>query len=58
VLDKDYTVKRSNKIYFLDAGKPHNAKNKDGNRDRYVLNINVLPKLDYAIDYQIERNLV
>ena len=58
ILGTDHYAERNGKIYFLDAGKPHDAKNKQNNVDRYVLNINLIPMRDNSIDYQIENSLL
>ena len=58
VLGVDHSFYRSNHIHFLDAGKPHGAINDHNSVDRYVLNINVAPKLDLHIDEQIRQGLL
>ncbi len=58
VLDKDYHFQRSSKMNYLDTGKPHGAVNNHNDKDRYVLNINLAPKLDLHIDEQIEKQII
>ena len=58
VLGKDYSFTRSNKMFYLDTGKPHGAVNSHNNNDRYVLNFNLIPHLDNHIDYQIENQII
>lgn len=58
VLDDDYHLKRSSKMFYLDTGKPHGAVNFHNNKDRYVLNFNLIPRLDNHIDYQIENSII
>ena len=58
VLGKDYHFERSEKLRYLDVGKPHGAVNQHNEVDRFVLNINLAPKLDLHIDEQIEKQII
>ena len=46
-------------IYFLNTGKPHDARNKLSTIDRYVLNINIIPHTTkIPIDQQIQQEIL
>jgi len=46
-------------IYFLNTGKPHDARNKLSTIDRYVLNINMIPHTTkIPIDQQIQQEIL
>ena len=58
-MDKNSENKvRSEKLRYLDVGKPHGAVNQHSEVDRFVLNINLAPKLDLHIDEQIEKEII
>lgn len=58
VLGNDYHYTRSNSMIYLDTGKPHGAINSHNNKDRYILNFNLIPNLNNHIDNQIKNNII
>lgn len=59
VLHKQYFAERSPHMYFLDTGKPHDARNKANAVDRYLLNINMIPHTtDIPIHEQIQQEIL
>jgi len=59
VLHKQYFAERSPHMYFLDTGKPHDARNQVNTVDRYLLNINMIPHtIDIPIHEQIQQEIL
>jgi hypothetical protein len=60
VLGVNYTVHgHQPHMYYLDTGKPHDARNKQGKKDRYLLNINMVPaRTDIPIQDQIKQQIL
>ncbi len=59
VFHKRYFAEYSPHIYFLDTGKPHDARNSENSIDRYLLNVNMIPNtLDIPIHDQIEQQIL
>jgi hypothetical protein len=59
VFHKRYFAEYSPHIYFLDTGKPHDARNRENSVDRYILNVNMIPyTTEIAIHEQIENQIL